>query len=66
MQDKKNLLINAAKNLKEVLKSIENGMSIDFIEIDLKSCMENLGLIVGKAVSDDLVDKIFNDFCIGK
>lgn len=62
----KNLLINAAKNLEEVLKSIDNGMSIDFIEIDLKSCMENLGLIVGKAVSDDLVDKIFSDFCIGK
>ncbi len=62
----KNLLINAAKNLEEVLNSIDNGMSIDFIEIDLKSCMENLGLIVGKAVSDDLVDKIFSDFCIGK
>jgi len=62
----KNLLINAANNLKEVLKSIENGMSIDFIEIDLKACMENLGLIVGKAVSDDLIDKIFSDFCIGK
>lgn len=62
----KNLLVNAAKNLEEVLSSIDNGMSIDFIEIDLKSCMENLGLIVGKAVSDDLVDKIFSDFCIGK
>lgn len=62
----KNLLINAANNLKDVLKSIENGMSIDFIEIDLKACMENLGLIVGKAVSDDLIDKIFSDFCIGK
>lgn len=62
----KNLLISAANNLKEVLNSIENDMSIDFIEIDLKNCMENLGLIVGKAVSDDLVDKIFSDFCIGK
>lgn len=62
----KNLLINTANNLKEVLKSIEYGMSIDFIEIDLKACMENLGLIVGKAVSDDLIDKIFSDFCIGK
>jgi tRNA modification GTPase len=62
----KNLLINAANNLKEVLKAIEYGMSIDFIEIDLKACMENLGLIVGKAVSDDLIDKIFSDFCIGK
>lgn len=62
----KNLLINASKNLVEVLKSVENNMPVDFIEVDLKSCMENLGLIVGKSVSDDLVDKIFSDFCIGK
>lgn len=62
----KNLLINAKKSLDEVLKSINNGMTIDFVEIDLKETMENLGLIVGKSVSDDLVDKIFNEFCIGK
>ncbi len=62
----KNLLISAKKSLEEVLKSIENGMTIDFIEIDLKDSMESLGLIVGKAVSDDLVQKIFNEFCIGK
>lgn len=62
----KNLLINAAKNLNDVLKSIDDDMPLDFIEIDLKSCMENLGLIVGKSVSDDLVNKIFSDFCIGK
>lgn len=62
----KNLLIEAKKNLKDVLESINNNMTIDFIEIDLKNCMENLGLIVGKAVSEDLVDKIFSDFCIGK
>ncbi len=62
----KNLLVNAKNSLDEVLKSINNGMTIDFVEIDLKETMENLGLIVGKSVSDDLVDKIFNEFCIGK
>lgn len=62
----KNLLICAKKSLEEVIKSIENGMTIDFIEIDLKDSMESLGLIVGKSVSDDLVEKIFNEFCIGK
>jgi tRNA modification GTPase len=62
----KNLLINAKNSLHEVLESINNGMTIDFVEIDLKEAMENLGLIVGKSVSDDLVDKIFNEFCIGK
>jgi tRNA modification GTPase len=62
----KNLLIKAKKCIDEVLNSIENNMTIDFIEIDLKEAMENLGLIVGKSVSDDLVDKIFDEFCIGK
>lgn len=62
----KNLLINAKKSLEEVLKSINADMTIDFIEIDLKQAMEYLGLIVGKSVSDDLMDKIFNEFCIGK
>jgi tRNA modification GTPase len=62
----KNLLVGAKKSLEEVLKSIDNGMTIDFVEIDLKDSMENLGLIVGKSVSDDLVEKIFNEFCIGK
>ncbi len=62
----KNLLISAKKSLEEVLKSIENGMTIDFVEIDLKDSMESLGLIVGKSVSDDLVQKIFSEFCIGK
>jgi len=62
----KNLLMNAKKSLEEVLKSIEESMTIDFIEIDLKDAMESLGLIVGKSVSDDLVEKIFTEFCIGK
>ncbi|NYB75454.1 tRNA uridine-5-carboxymethylaminomethyl(34) synthesis GTPase MnmE [Sedimentibacter hydroxybenzoicus DSM 7310] len=62
----KNLLIKAKNSLKEVLNSINNQMTIDFIDIDLKQAMESLGLIVGKTVSDDLMDKIFNEFCIGK
>ncbi|MDD4779988.1 MAG: tRNA uridine-5-carboxymethylaminomethyl(34) synthesis GTPase MnmE [Tissierellia bacterium] len=62
----KNLLIKAKKSLEEVLKSIEEDMTIDFIEIDLKDAMESLGLIVGASVSDDLVEKIFTEFCIGK
>lgn len=62
----KNLLMKAKNSLEEVLKAIDGGFSIDFIEIDLKDAMESLGLIVGKSVSDDLIDKIFEEFCIGK
>jgi len=62
----KDLLIKAKKSLEEVLYSVNSGMTVDFIEIDLKQAMDYLGLIVGKSVSDDLMDKIFNEFCIGK
>lgn len=62
----KSLLVLAKNSLEEVLSSIQNNMSIDFIEIDLKQAMEHLGLIVGKSVAEDLVDKIFSEFCIGK
>jgi tRNA modification GTPase len=62
----KDLLIKAKKSLEEVLYSVNSGMTVDFIEIDLKQAMDCLGLIVGKSVSDDLMDKIFNEFCIGK
>lgn len=62
----KDLLIKARSCLIDVRNSIKNNMTIDFIEIDLKQAVEFLGLIVGKSVSDDLMEKIFNDFCIGK
>lgn len=62
----KNLLIKAKDSLIEVLSSIDSGMPVDYIEVDLKDCMESLGLIIGRAVSDDLTDKIFSEFCIGK
>lgn len=62
----KNLLIQSKSNLEEILNGIENKITIDLLEIDLVNCMENLGEIVGKSVSDDLVDKIFSEFCIGK
>ena len=62
----KNLLINAKNSLEEVLKSIDNNMTIDFLEIDLKDTVEQLGLIIGRSISDDLIDKIFDEFCIGK
>ncbi|MGD9568251.1 MAG: tRNA uridine-5-carboxymethylaminomethyl(34) synthesis GTPase MnmE [Sedimentibacter sp.] len=62
----KNLLLKCKNSLEDVLNSIDQNMTIDFIEIDLKQAMEYLGFIVGKSVSDDLMDKIFNEFCIGK
>jgi tRNA modification GTPase len=41
-------------------------MSEDLYTIDLMDAYASLGRITGESVEDDLVDKIFSDFCMGK
>lgn len=62
----KQLLIEAKKALKLVKEGIESGMSEDFLTIDLMTAYEKLGFIIGEEVEDDLADKIFKSFCMGK
>ena len=52
--------------IRMVENSIESGMPEDFFSIDLMNAYEKLGLIVGEAVEDDLVNEIFSKFCMGK
>lgn len=62
----KTALQNALSSLRMVLQSIENGMPEDFLTIDMMDAYEQLGLIIGEAVEDDLVNEIFHKFCMGK
>lgn len=49
-----------------VEESIENGMSEEFYSVDLMNAYRALGMILGEAVEDDLVEEIFSRFCLGK
>lgn len=62
----KEALGNALKSLRMVRESIEAGMPEDFYSIDLTDAYEQLGLITGEAVGDDVVNEIFAKFCMGK
>ncbi len=62
----KKQLEEARNSLKFVMEALENGAPEDFLTIDLMDAYRSLGLIVGEAVSDDLVNEIFNKFCMGK
>ena len=62
----KNLLREAYDSLKLVKEGIDNQMSEDFLTIDLMNAYEKLGLIIGEEVEDDLADRIFEKFCMGK
>ena len=62
----KNSLQEALDSIHLVLQSIQNRMPEDFYSIDLMNAYEVLGAIIGESVEDDLVNEIFQKFCMGK
>ena len=62
----KNLLEAAADHLTAAISTMDQGLGLDFISIDLRSSLEKLGEITGETVGDDVLDEIFSRFCVGK
>lgn len=62
----KNDIVKAHESMKLVKDSILGGMPEDFFTIDLMNTYELLGRVIGESVEDDLADKIFREFCMGK
>ncbi len=61
-----NCLKRARRSLEEAMKAIEGGMPVDLISIDIKEAMEAIGEITGDSITDEIINRIFEDFCIGK
>ena len=59
-------LNEALDSLLMVRKSIKDNLPEDFLTIDLMDAYESLGKIIGENLEEDLVNKIFSDFCMGK
>lgn len=59
-------LRRAAEHLRASLISIEQRLPLDFASIDLRAAYDTLGEVTGETASDDLLDRIFSEFCIGK
>ena len=62
----KNAVEYAVLSLEQVVQTIDDGMPEDFYTIDMMEAYQSLGLINGETASEDLVNKIFSDFCMGK
>jgi len=54
------------KLIAEALNSLDNRLSLEFIAQDIKEALGYFDEILGKRFSQDLLDKIFSEFCIGK
>ena len=59
-------LLRAKKALNDVLASLENEMPPDLVSVDLRISLDALGDIVGKTTTEDILDRIFSQFCVGK
>ena len=59
-------LQQAAEALHNASETLAEGLSEELIAVDITLAMEHLGSILGKTFEEDLLDKIFGQFCIGK
>jgi tRNA modification GTPase len=62
----KTALEKTIAHLMQVRESMANAMSYEFIAFDLREALESLGEIVGVTTTEDVLDRIFSTFCIGK
>lgn len=62
----KNLLEEAEGHIAAAISTMDQGLGLDFISIDLRSSLEKLGEITGETAGDDVLDEIFSRFCVGK
>lgn len=60
------LLRDARADLLSCIDALRMGVALDACEVDLRSCYRQLGEITGEVMDDDILNKIFHDFCIGK
>lgn len=59
-------LQKAQENVRSAIRALEQGMTGDFLSIDLRSALKDLGTITGEITTEDILDSIFSRFCIGK
>jgi len=62
----KRALEKAVFHLREAVAGVKNMIPLDIVAIDIRAAWENLGEITGLTVDEDLIDRIFSEFCIGK
>jgi tRNA modification GTPase len=59
-------LRHAHRCLLQARSAMEQRLSGEFIALDLREALESLGELIGLTYSEDLLDRIFSEFCIGK
>ncbi len=59
-------LVQTRDNLLNAVKGLEEGISLEFIAFEIRSALEALGEIGGETATEEVLNRIFEQFCIGK
>lgn len=57
---------NALVSVKEAKTAVEIGMTFDAITVSLEDAISHLLELTGERTSDEVVDRVFHNFCVGK
>lgn len=60
------LITKAYQSILSAEKSLNESLPIDLIAIDLKECFDFLGQVIGISYTDEIIDNLFENFCVGK
>ncbi|WP_262605576.1 tRNA uridine-5-carboxymethylaminomethyl(34) synthesis GTPase MnmE [Staphylococcus sp. IVB6240] len=60
------LLKQAKQTIQDAIEAAEAGIPMDMVQIDLTRTWELLGEIIGESASEELIDQLFSQFCLGK
>ena len=61
-----NALERTLHYVKDALSGVEQNIPVDLVVIDIRNALDSFGEITGETVTEDILDTIFSEFCIGK
>ena len=62
----KEILVKSYSHIKQAISVLESNGGFEFAAVDLRQALDALGEITGETVSEDILNIIFANFCIGK
>lgn len=62
----KSALEKTKQSVENMFETIDGGLPMDLLAVDIKGALDSLSEITGEISSEDLLDHIFSNFCVGK
>jgi tRNA modification GTPase len=62
----KEALMEAIASLKRIISGLRQNISPEFLTLDMRQCLMELGKIIGSNITEEILSAIFSKFCIGK